>query len=275
MLKLFTEQKNVEVDYNQLRQEELDRISVLLQEKRQSQGWDIESISTKIHITKNVLRAIENADLHRLPEPVFIKELLKKYSDFLGMNIDDHIEKFPTKKNKKHKNKSSYKNIVNPFNLNINFNSKYLYIIYVALLFFSVKSLNDMLKPTPFTIQDSIENQNMGNQLEESTVTNNPPTPSQNQTENSTIPVVEENVSNPEQLKVNLKAQDDSWVRVIIDGDTQFEGILTKGTEREWVAKKEFTIRAGNAGGLLISVNEETPKQIGQLGQVEEITLNL
>ncbi|AFZ46846.1 hypothetical protein Cyast_0874 [Cyanobacterium stanieri PCC 7202] len=275
MLKLFTDQKNVEVDYNQLRQEELDRISVLLQEKRQSQGWDIESVSNKIHITKNVLRAIENADLYRLPEPVFIKELLKKYSDFLEINIEENIDNFPIKKNKKYKNKSSYKSIINPLNLNINFNSKYLYIIYIALLFFSVKSLNEMLQPTPFTTQDSIENQNLNSQSEESTITDNPQTPSQNETENSTIPVVEENISHPEQLKVNLKAQDDSWVRVIIDGDTEFEGILTKGTEREWVAKREFTIRAGNAGGLLISVNEETPKQIGQLGQVEEITLNL
>lgn len=274
MLKLFTNQKTPEVDYNQLRQEELDRISVLLQEKRQSQGWDIESVSTKVHITKNVLRAIENADLHRLPEPVFIKELLKKYSDFLNLNIDNNIDNFPVEKSRKKKHQSTYKKIINPFNININFNSKYLYIIYITLLFFSVKSLNEMLQPTPFTTQDSIENQDINSPSPEQTISDNSLS-NTNNTENQTIPVVENNSNNPEQLKVNLKAQESSWVRVVIDGDTEFEGILTKGSEREWVAKREFTVRAGNAGGLLISVNEETPKQIGQLGQVEEITLNL
>ncbi|MBE9223352.1 DUF4115 domain-containing protein [Cyanobacterium stanieri LEGE 03274] len=274
MLKLFTKKKSTEVDYNQIRQQELEKISVLLQDKRQSLGWDIESISDNLHITKNMLRAIENGDLSKLPEPVFIKELLKKYSSFLGINIREDIHNFPVETNNYHHRKNiHHKNII-PFHWRINFNSKYLYVIYIALLFFSIKSLNQILQPTPFTTQENIETQNsQDNTPQETTVTENPI--KENVDNNTTIPVVNNVNDNPEQLKVNINAQDDSWVRVIIDGNTEFEGILTKGSQREWIATEEFTIRAGNAGGLLISVNEETPKQIGELGQVEEITLNL
>ncbi|MGY6529535.1 MAG: helix-turn-helix domain-containing protein [Cyanobacterium sp.] len=272
MLKLFASKQPPEVDYNQIRQEELDRISVLLQNKRLSLGWDIESVSSKIHITKTILKAMENGDLSKLPEPVFIKELLKKYSEFLNINIEEEIKNFPTDKNNNQKNKSIHHRNINPLNFRVNFNSKYLYIVYIALLFFSVKSLNEMLQPTPFSTQDIPETQNSQNNTEDNqaiidNLANNGQT-----VDNPTIPVVD---TNPEQLKVNIKAQDDSWVRVVIDGNTEFEGILTEGSEREWIASREFTIRAGNAGGLLISVNEETPKQIGELGQVEEITLNL
>jgi hypothetical protein len=76
-------------------------------------------------------------------------------------------------------------------------------------------------------------------------------------------------------LNVKLVAQEDSWVRIVIDGETEFEGILSKGSEKEWIAQTELTIRAGNAGGLLISVNEDSPRQIGESGQVEELTLSL
>ncbi|WP_069790522.1 helix-turn-helix domain-containing protein [Cyanobacterium sp. IPPAS B-1200] len=273
MLKLFSGKKPIEVDYNQIRQEELDRVSVLLKDKRQSLGWDIESVSSNIHITKNILRAIENGDLNKLPEPVFVKELLKKYSEFLSVNIEETIDSFPTEKNNNKGYKSAHQRNINPFNFRINFNSKYLYVVYIALLFFSVKSLNEMLQPTPFTTQETTETQTSENDTEENqTVTDNLTNNTDEITDNPTIPVVD---NNPEQLKVNIKAQDNSWVRVVIDGNTEFEGILTQGSEREWIASREFTIRAGNAGGLLISVNEETPKQIGELGQVEEITLNL
>lgn len=37
-------------------------------------------------------------------------------------------------------------------------------------------------------------------------------------------------------------------------------------------ANKELTVRAGNAGGVLIAVNKKEAKQLGQPGQVEEVT---
>ena len=61
-------------------------------------------------------------------------------------------------------------------------------------------------------------------------------------------------------------------MRVIADGKKQFEGLLPQGTQRTWVAKEELKVRVGNAGGVLITVNQEQAKLLGQLGEVQERT---
>jgi hypothetical protein len=58
----------------------------------------------------------------------------------------------------------------------------------------------------------------------------------------------------------------------MVDGKTEFEGVLTRGTEQKWTAKETITIRTGNAGGLLVTLNKENPKTLGNLGQIQEVT---
>jgi hypothetical protein len=42
----------------------------------------------------------------------------------------------------------------------------------------------------------------------------------------------------------------------VADGQTQFQGILPEGTKRTWEAKQELFVKAGNAGGVLMAVND-------------------
>ena len=58
----------------------------------------------------------------------------------------------------------------------------------------------------------------------------------------------------------------------MVDGKLAFEGTLLKGTQRQWTGNREVTIRAGNAGGVVISFNNEQKKVLGAPGEVEEIT---
>jgi cytoskeletal protein RodZ len=72
------------------------------------------------------------------------------------------------------------------------------------------------------------------------------------------------------QVGVTLKAQ--SWIRVVADGKTEFEGVLPEGTQRTWVAAQKLSVRAGNAGGVVVEFNDETAKQMGAPGEVQEVT---
>ena len=64
-----------------------------------------------------------------------------------------------------------------------------------------------------------------------------------------------------------------SWVRIVVDGKTEFEGVLSEGTKRAWEANKQLVLRAGNAGGIMVSLNDGTAKRLGEPGAVEEVTL--
>ena len=72
------------------------------------------------------------------------------------------------------------------------------------------------------------------------------------------------------QVDVTLKSQ--SWMRVVADGKTQFEGVLPEGTKRNWSAEKKLIVRAGNAGGVLVEFNNQTAKEMGAPGEVQELT---
>ena len=61
-------------------------------------------------------------------------------------------------------------------------------------------------------------------------------------------------------------------MRVVADGKTIFEGTLQKGTQQTWTAQRRLTIRSGNAGAVLVSVNQKEPQPLGKLGTVREAT---
>ena len=79
------------------------------------------------------------------------------------------------------------------------------------------------------------------------------------------------NLDNPVAASVLL--EEDSWIRVKIDGKTKYEGILGKGTQQTWTAQKILIIRAGNAGAVNLVVNDKPSRRLGNIGEVQEVTL--
>ena len=75
-------------------------------------------------------------------------------------------------------------------------------------------------------------------------------------------------------VSVNMKLEkENAWVRVIVDGKTEYEGILTAGEQRTWNGQKEIKIRSGNAGAVILSTNQSPPQAMGAIGQVKDITI--
>jgi cytoskeletal protein RodZ len=74
----------------------------------------------------------------------------------------------------------------------------------------------------------------------------------------------------PVNVALNLSSQ--SWVRVAVDGKTEFEGILSEGTQRTWSGDREVTVRAGNAGAVQVKFNSGDPGPLGAAGSVTEVT---
>lgn len=73
-------------------------------------------------------------------------------------------------------------------------------------------------------------------------------------------------------VNVALTLESQSWVRVAVDGKTEFEGILSEGTQRTWSADREVTVRAGNAGAVQVKFNSGDPGPLGAAGSVTEVT---
>jgi len=57
---------------------------------RESKGLTIEEVAKAIHLSKDIVDAIERSDVERLPQPAFVQGYLRAYAKFLGLD-DAHI----------------------------------------------------------------------------------------------------------------------------------------------------------------------------------------
>jgi cytoskeletal protein RodZ len=268
-MKLFWQKEKIDIDFEQQRQAKLTELGLCLQEFRERRQLSLEVISNQIHIPIRLLKALEKAKLEELPEPVYTRELLRKYANYLGLKGDNFAQNFNIKIDEKKKKKLKftwgiYQLEIKPI---------YFYISYIILMALSVRTLGDFIQKYPLTVNSvpKIQTNKIPNHHNLSTSTKAGPSyPSKPVGEKAEKPSTK-----PEKLIVKITVQDQCWLRVTVDGKTEFQGVLTKGTQRQWIAKQQLTIRAGNAGGLLVAFNEEQAKQLGKLGQVEEITFEL
>jgi len=68
-------------------------------------------------------------------------------------------------------------------------------------------------------------------------------------------------------VRVRLRTSERVWVRVKEDGKSIISGTLESGVIREFRSPRQISIRAGNAGGLWVTVNGGPEARLGSPGQ--------
>ncbi len=69
-------------------------------------------------------------------------------------------------------------------------------------------------------------------------------------------------------LSLNVTARRSAWVRVTSDGRVTTERILRQGETERISAAREISIRAGDGGAVMVSVNGQQPVALGREGEV-------
>lgn len=230
--------------------EQLQEIGAHLRQRRQELSIPIEEIAAKTLIRLGMLKAIEEGQSDQLPEPVFIQGFIRRYGDALGLDGTALAKTFPIGFSLPAESDVLIQEPRLPRSRTIP-----LYVAFILLVVVAAGGLLYFLRQR--TTAPVVQRQSPQQQTTVATVRSSPSAkPSSSPT--------------PIQATVNLK--DQSWLRVMADGKTQFEGVLTKGHQQTWKAKKQLTVRAGNAGAVLISFNREKPKLLGAPGKIQEVT---
>ena len=242
----------------QLQQEQLSSIGSMLKQSRLQRGLTLEAIEKLTLIRQTLLVALEQGKLSDLPEPIYIRALLRRYGNALGLDGEAIASQFFTRP------------VVNPPRSSwkdspaAQLRPLHLYGAYVLLIMGAVTALSGLLQRTapdmtaqPILDPAAIE-QLMPQPEEVAAVPAEEPKPA---------PKVQE-----KPIEVDLVLTGQSWVRVVSDGVTAFEAILEQGETRSWAADKSMTIRVGNAGGVMYSFNQSEAQPMGELGMPEEKT---
>lgn len=72
-------------------------------------------------------------------------------------------------------------------------------------------------------------------------------------------------------MKIEI-IQNRTWLRVVADGITLFEGQANRGDVQSYSADESITIRTGNGAGVLVSINDIDLGRMGDRGQVVDQT---
>ena len=257
--------------------EQLKEVAAKLRETREAQGLSIEQLSTKTLIQRRLLNAIESADTDQLPEMVYVRGFVKRYADALGLNGQEFVDVLPVE-GFNNSMKPSWKELpaaqLRPLHL---------YLLYVVVIAAAVGGLSHFLRqaesptvasnsasPTaaPAEVVPDPAPKTAEATAAASTTSEQPAAAAANKAEKSDQ--TDQATAKSIQIKVQLTSQ--SWMRITVDGKTQFEGVLQAGDERTWTAEEELTLRAGNAGGVMVAYNNGDAEPLGEPGSVEEVT---
>jgi len=74
--------------------------------------------------------------------------------------------------------------------------------------------------------------------------------------------------------RLAIRLTERSWLHVTVDGRTQLEGLYPAGTVKSYTGHTAY-LRAGNAGGVSVTVDAAPPKPLGGSGEVVEMRYTL
>ena len=267
------------VNFDQERADKLAELGSKLHDLRVEKCLSIDEVAAHTMIRRKQLEAIEEGRLDRLPEPVYVRGFIFRFGNALGMDGYALAREFPLDQERQRR-KFYLGDLLVVFKLR----PLHLYLVYVLLIFFSVKGLSQQLSQSalaPVAKQGNVpESPSTPNDLEPGTL----PKPNQGKPPGKPAVAKETVPSEADKpVRVGLTFKEQSWIRIVADGKTEFEGTLPSGTQRTWEANEQVVVLAGNAGGVLLTVNNGQAEPIGlnngkaqQMGEpdtIQEVTI--
>jgi cytoskeletal protein RodZ len=290
--------------------EKLREIGSYLRRLRKEQSISLDEVAANTYIRASLLKALEEGKQESLPEPVYIQGFIRRYADFLDLdgnalamtfpielppiNLSDQLLDAEVIGGKKYDvnndaesakedsatttEKFSLPSLPEEFSIP---SIPYLpYILSVTLIAVAgILYLLNRPQTSPSVVHNkpssTVEQKQVENTLAPVTPKSNPDSPTistPSPTPAQPVAATPENTAPNTPIQVSAQFQDDSWMRVTVDGKVEFEGVISKGTQQSWTAKERIVIRAGNAGGVLVSVNNQEAKALGEPGQVAQVT---
>ncbi len=237
--------------FDQEQVQKLTEIGTHLRNLRAKKGLSLEEIATKTMVQQRFLDAIEKGDIEQLPEPLYIRGFIRRFADTLGIDGTPLSESFPLgnaqvgSANAKFSNGGSTP--LRPWHL---------YAIYLAAVLGAVALLYALFKPaeSPSGTLSSRPSPAVASSSPSQKAVAKPPV--------KTAPV---------QAQLNIKA--DSYLTIQADGQPSYDGILKAGEAKTITAKQSIQLFAGNAGGVMLGINGQPAKLMGQPGEVKDVTL--
>jgi cytoskeletal protein RodZ len=228
-----------------------------LRQLRQDNSLSIEEVAERTRIQPRLLRALEEGRADLLPEPVYIQGIVKKYGESLGINGLELAKSVPAEQMQIVPLKSNrWEGFTRP-----QIRPIHLYLTYIAILLASISALSHALNSSVQTLETA-QKTTAPLETKIASIGHTASIPNTQPTEASTT---------GEPLQLHISAKSTSWIKVVVDGKPVFEGSLNAGNTKAWTAKRELILTTGNAGGIIVTENNNPIGELGAPGEKRQV----
>jgi cytoskeleton protein RodZ len=273
---------------NQESQRIFASIGLALRQRRESLSLTLEEIERHTHVRQHYLQALELGDFDHLPSSVQTRGMLNNYAHFLDMDVDAILLQFaeglqakrleqqptpaenPPRPDAKFPPKITLPAGLRPYiSMDILVGGGLILILLAFAIWGTSRVISLNSAVTPQSASESISDILAGTS---GTVTFTPtPSPAGSETvlptegvtAIGTIPA-----AGPGPVQVVVVALEQAYLRVSVDGKTQFDGRITIGTAYSFSGNNQIEVLTGNGAGVGILFNQGNLGPMGRFGEV-------
>ena len=235
-------------------------VGELLRRTRLHYGQSLEDVAHNLNIRPRQLDAIENGDLDALPAPVYTIGFIRAYADYLKLDTQQVVNLF---KAQSHVGTNTKRDLNFPMPKADNTIPKWWIIALglcaaVLILFmWGVLHKDGSTPAVPVIIDEAVIM---------------PPEIAQTEAPSEQT-IKEENEEQPtptaQPANIVIMVLEDSWVEVKdTDGKRIVARVLKKGESYNVESSPDLLMTLGNAGGVVLSINEKDIAPIGKSGEI-------
>ena len=233
-------------------------------EAREARGLSAADAAKKLHIRTMFVEALERDDWRSIGDPVYARGFLKNYARLLGLDGDALATEAAPEFGRDEATISAYAPQEARYarlesrNRTASWLVAVTGIVAAALVILVVVSGIGLLRggsatqavpaasPAPPTPQPAASPETL--------------------TQTAALP----NAGQMTGVDLRISVTQPCWLSVTVDGKRVLYDTLQTGTVREFHADKQITLRAGNAGGIVATIDGKDIGSLGRVGQVED-----
>jgi cytoskeleton protein RodZ len=279
------------------------KIGPVLEKARKERGLTLEEVEHATKIRKRYLAGLEREDFGVLPDAVYVQGFLKTYANYLGLDGEELSRELKDQRRPRRERGIAYgvpetsefdRPLINPGELaksrpRLTVSGSTILAFVVALLALAaivgslyyvgrgVQTSNPNSSPSSEKKASSENKADNGSKPQADSEQAPAPSKGGNDTaESAKKPDNAASEPRPDTLRVEVSvAGSASWMSILADGNLVYEQIAQPGFSQTFEAKREITIKTGNAGALWIKVNGQDLGKLGEYGEVVTKTWTL
>ena len=227
---------------------------------REARGLTLSDVAEQIHIRSVYLNAIENEDWPSIGAPVYVRGFIRTYARFLGVDAEGAVQRFNQTVPPERPTVAAVAAADERARSGPSVWAILLTLVAVVLVGF-----------VGYEYWQYSQGNTSSAPVAETTAAPQPGGPGGGSQAASPLPPASPTATPTPapRHQLTLRVTQPSWLRVTVDGTTQFEGTLPAGTVRSFKGSAADLL-VGNAGGVTVVVDGRAVKPLGKSGDVVE-----